>query len=246
MKAAVIIPARYASTRFPGKPLVQIAGKALIEWVYEKASKAKTVGRVIVATDDRRIFKAVEAWGGEAVMTSSRHQTGSDRIAEVARKLEEEIIVNVQGDEPLIRPKLIDALVKALQKDKKMPVATACFPIEDEEELHSPHVVKVVTDIKGRALYFSRYSLPFVRDKHMGAVVHYKHMGIYAYRRDFLLDFVKLKTTRLEVIEKLEQLRILENGFPIQVITTKYDSIGVDNPADIARVEKVLRDGTHG
>ncbi len=245
MKAAVIIPARYASTRFPGKPLVQIAGKPLIQWVYEKACKAKTVGRVIVATDDRRIYKAVEAWGGEAVMTSTRHQTGSDRIAEAARKLKEDIIVNVQGDEPLIRPKLIDALVGTLQKDKKIPVATACFAIEDAEELRSPHVVKVVTDIKGKALYFSRYCLPFVRDKDMGAVVHYKHMGIYAYRRDFLLNFVKLKTTRLEVIEKLEQLRILENGFPIQVITTKHDSIGVDNPADIARVEKSLHDGTH-
>lgn len=181
--------------------------------------------------------------GGVAVMTSSRHTTGSDRIAEAAAKLKEQIIVNVQGDEPLIRPKLIEMLVETLKKEKDIPVATASCAITDKAELTSPHVVKVVTDIRGRALYFSRYCLPFVRDAEQNAVVHYKHMGIYAYTRDFLLKYVKLKSTRLESLEKLEQLRILEHGYPIQVIAAKSDSIGVDTPADIARVEELIRNG---
>ncbi len=243
MKAAAIIPARYASTRFPGKPLVQIAGKPLVQWVYERVSKAKNINRIIVATDDQRIFRAVRSWGGEVVMTSSRHQTGSDRIAEVAKKLKEEIIVNVQGDEPLIRPKLIDSLVDALKKNKTTPVVTTCCAIESKEELSSPNVVKVIFDLHGRALYFSRYCLPFVRDTNMDAVVHYKHMGIYAYQRDFLLKYIKLKPTRLESLEKLEQLRILEHGYSIQIVMTKFDSIGVDTPEDITRVEKLLQNG---
>ncbi|MDX2226347.1 MAG: 3-deoxy-manno-octulosonate cytidylyltransferase [Verrucomicrobiae bacterium] len=237
-----IIPARWASTRFPGKPLVEIAGKPLLLRVYENALRARRLDQVIIATDDDRIYQAALAWGARVFMTSPAHPTGSDRLAEVARKLpRSRIIVNIQGDEPLLKPAVIDALVGAMHRDRTVPVATVARTIDRTEELENPNVVKVVFDRHGHALYFSRHTIPFVRDAQNAAEArHYKHLGLYAYRRHYLLKFVKMKPGKLENIEKLEQLRILENGDSLRVVLTSSDSIGVDTPADAARVEKLL------
>lgn len=244
MKVLCIIPARYASTRLPGKPLRDIAGKPMIVRVYERAVRAKLVQDVVVATDDERIRAAVEEHGGRAVMTRVDHATGTDRLAEVAEKMTDyDLIINVQGDEPLIDPTVIDTLVEPFLADETLPMATAKTLLTDEEEMANPNNVKVITDCSGNALYFSRARIPYVRNE--GAKV-YKHIGIYAYRRDFLLAYARMTQTPLELSESLEQLRALENGHTIRVIETDAVFIGVDTEEDLAAVnEEYIRRGIH-
>jgi len=237
MKTLGVIPARYGAQRFPGKPLMLIAGKPLVQRVYEQARQAQRLDRVVVATDDVRIADAVKKFGGEVVMTPSTCPSGTDRAAEVARQLDCDRIVNIQGDEPLMRPAMIDQLVDGLG-DSDM--ATLARPIESAEILADPNNVKVVFAHNGNALYFSRHPIPFVRDTGASAK-HFRHLGIYAYQREFLLKFVQLPQSALEQAEKLEQLRALENGFTIKVLVTPFDSVGVDTPADVQRVEEILR-----
>ncbi len=247
----VIIPARWASVRFPGKPLAEIREKPMILWVVEKARQAERTSEVIVATDDQRIFEAVNSFGGKVVMTSAEHVSGSDRIAEVASGLNCDIVVNVQGDEPLMPPENIDRVVQALVDHPDVPVSTLMVPITSREEIADPNVVKVVVDKKGRALYFSRSAIPFRRDAPsseaqmtggdfpgQGGV--FKHLGLYAYRRSFLLEFTCMSPTPLELAEKLEQLRILENGYSLQVVQAEQDSIGVDRKEDLVKIEQFL------
>lgn len=242
MKALCIIPARYASTRLPGKPLRDIAGKPMIVRVYERAVQAKRVQDVVVATDDERIRTAVEEHGGRAVMTRTDHVTGTDRLAEVAEKMTDyDLIINVQGDEPLIDPTVIDALVEPFLADARLSMATAKTLLTDEEEIANPNNVKVITDLTGNALYFSRARIPYARNE--GANV-YKHIGIYAYRRDFLLSYARMAQTPLERSESLEQLRALENGHRIHVIETDAVFIGVDTEEDLTAVnEEYIRRG---
>lgn len=240
-----IIPARYGSTRFPGKSLALIEDKPMVQWVYERTKRSRLVTRVIVATDDERIRKAVSDFGGEAVMTSSDHPTGTDRIAEVARTLTCDIVVNVQGDEPLIHPNMIDETVAPLVDDVSIPMGTVCRKIEDRSEAFDPNVVKVVFDKKGFALYFSRAPIPWDRDRWAGknsfgdmpfAGPMYKHIGLYVYRRDFLLTYAKMPQTPLEAAEKLEQLRALESGHRIKTVVTGHESFGVDIPGDLSKI----------
>ena len=239
MKVLCIIPARYASTRLPGKPLRDIAGKPMIVRVYERAMGARLVQDVVVATDDERIRAAVEAHGGRAVMTRADHATGTDRLAEVAARMTDcDLIINVQGDEPLIEPAVIDALVAPFQADKQLSMATVKTEMRDAAEMENPNNVKVVTDADGNALYFSRARIPYARSP--GAKV-YKHIGIYAYRRDFLLAYARMAQTPLERSESLEQLRALENGYRIRVIETDAVFIGVDTEEDLAAVNEVYR-----
>lgn len=248
MRITAIIPARFASTRFPGKPLVKILGKTMIERVCERVNKCTTIDRVIVATDDRRICQAVTAFGGEAWMTRSDHASGTDRLAEVAESLEADLVVNVQGDEPLIDPSMIDAAVAPLRDDPSIPMGTLKTLICDWQEFRDPNVVKVVTDCAGNALYFSRSPIPLPRDEWLAASLPladlnvYKHIGLYVYRRDFLLHFAAMPQSYLEKLEKLEQLRALEHGYRIRVVETDQLSIGVDAPEDVARVETILRE----
>lgn len=240
-EVTVIIPARWASTRFPGKPLVALRGKPLVQHVWERANRAKRVGRVIVATDDMRIAEAAFAFGAEVALTSPKHPTGTDRLAEVAGKLKSAaIILNVQGDEPDIAPSTIDRLVRALQDDPGLGMVTAANPVTSPADVRNPHVVKVVTDLAGRALYFSRSVIPHDRDGHRG-IRYLRHQGIYGYRRKVLLAFVKWKPTPLEQAEKLEQLRALEHGIAIGVIVVRRGSVGVDVPGDVAKAERALR-----
>ena len=239
-KVTAIIPARWASTRFPGKPLVKLRGKPLVQHVWERAQRAKLVDRVIVATDDMRIAETAFAFGAEVALTSPKHPTGTDRLAEVARKLKSApIILNVQGDEPDIAPSTIDRLARALQDDPKLGMVTAANPITARADIGNPNVVKVVTDLSGRALYFSRSAIPHDRDGR-GGINYLRHQGIYGYRRKVLLDFVKWKPTPLEEAEKLEQLRALEHGVSIGVIVVKKGSVGVDVPADVAKAARAL------
>ena len=234
MKVLCIIPARYASTRLPGKPLRDIAGKPMIVRVYERAIRAQRVHEVVVATDDERIRAAVEEHGGHAVMTRADHATGTDRLAEVAAQRPDcDLIINVQGDEPLIDPAVIDALVAPFEHDAELMMATAKTEITDAAEMENPNNVKVVTDHTGNALYFSRARIPYARNA--GAKV-YKHIGIYAYRRDFLLAYAKMAQTELECSVSLEQLRALENGYRIRVVETDAVFIGVDTEEDLAAV----------
>lgn len=240
--AVAIIPARYGSTRLPGKALIDIEGKPLIRRVYERVSGATMVSRVVVATDDPRIADAITSFGGEAVMTSPEHKSGTDRVAEAALKTGGEIIVNVQGDEPLIDPRLIDRVIEKILEDEEISCSTAASPISDEAVYRDPNAVKVVLDSKGRALYFSRSSIPFYRDRGFGGA--YLHVGIYCFRREFLSIYTSLEPTPLEQAEKLEQLRILEHGFSIGVVITDYVSIGVDTSEDLEKVRGIIRNGT--
>jgi len=237
------IPARYASVRFPGKPLAPIAGKPMIQHVVERVRQAKTVNRVVVATDDERIRAAVEGFGGEAVMTRSDHRSGTDRIAEVSAHIPADIYVNVQGDEPLIAPETVDSVVSAMLEDSSVQIATPCIEIAEANDIMDPNIVKVVLDFDGNALYFSRAPIPWVRDTNSGlAVSHWKHLGLYAFRHNALVEYPTLPPGQLEPIEQLEQLRWLENGFRIRVVETAHDAVSVDVPADVDRVEKLLRD----
>lgn len=237
-----VIPARYDSSRFPGKPLASIAGRPMIHHVVERARQARRVSRVVVATDDDRIRSAVEAFGGEAAMTRRDHRSGTERIAEVAARIPAEIYINVQSDEPLISPGVIDAAVDAISSDADTQVATLCVPVSQASEIMDPNVVKVVADFDGNALYFSRAPIPWVRDAaEPVAARHFKHIGIYAFRRDALLEFPTLPPGELEHLEQLEQLRWLENGYRIRVGECEYSGVAVDIPADVARVEEILR-----
>jgi 3-deoxy-manno-octulosonate cytidylyltransferase (CMP-KDO synthetase) len=237
----VIIPARWASTRFPGKPLALLHGKPLVQHVWERSRRAKRVGRVIIATDDMRIAEAAFGFGAEITLTSPKHPTGTDRLAEVAAKLRATpIILNVQGDEPDIAPSTIDRLAAALQDDPRLGMVTAANPLTDPAEVRNPNVVKVVLDREGRAIYFSRSVIPHDRDGR-GGITYLRHQGIYGYRRKVLLDFVSWKPTPLEQAEKLEQLRALEHGVAIGVIVVRRGSVGVDAPEDLAKAERALR-----
>ena len=239
MKVLCVIPARFASTRLPGKPLKDIAGKPMVVRVYERASQAGLVDETLVATDDERIKDAVEAAGGRAMLTRADHSTGTDRLAEVAEAYPQvDLIVNVQGDEPLIEPGLIDQLAGLFADEPDLQMATVKTEMKDEDEQRNPNNVKVVCDKAGYALYFSRSLMPYPRK---GGCPVYKHIGIYAYRREFLLKYAKMEPTPLEKAESLEQLRALENGFRIKVVETKASFVGVDTPEDLERVNEIYR-----
>jgi 3-deoxy-manno-octulosonate cytidylyltransferase (CMP-KDO synthetase) len=249
-----IIPARYQSSRLPGKALADIGGRPMIEHVYRRAAAATSVSSVLVATDDERILEAVRAFGGVACLTSPDHQSGTDRLAEVAAELGSEIVVNVQGDEPLIEPATIEAALAPLLADGAIVMGTTCEPIESVEDALNPNVVKVVVDRAGFALYFSRQPVPLPRAETLGRGsveaalradpgllrLFAKHTGLYAYRRDFLLAFAALEPTPLERAELLEQLRALEHGYRIRVVPVSDRSIGVDTPADLERVRELM------
>ncbi|SVA91537.1 uncharacterized protein METZ01_LOCUS144391, partial [marine metagenome] len=245
-------PARWGSTRFPGKPIADIQGKPMIQLVSEQAEKANLVNEVIIATDDKRIYDVVLGFGGKAIMTSQNHRSGTDRVAEVAKNMECDIVVNVQGDEPLIPPENIDLVVKPLLESDDLSVSTLMIAIKDWAELLNPDVCKVAVDNAGYALYFTRAPIPYSRDignmdnpknKNEIYVDHfvfgYKHIGIYAYKKFFLLEISNMKISRLEEIEKLEQLRILENRYLIKVVETKKNSVGVDRPDDLEKIPKI-------
>ncbi|MCI5566680.1 MAG: 3-deoxy-manno-octulosonate cytidylyltransferase [Veillonellaceae bacterium] len=238
MKVLCVIPARYASTRLPGKPLADICGKPMICRVYDRAKLAKRVEKTVVATDDERVKRAVEEDGGEAVMTRKDHNSGTDRLAEaVAGYPDMNLVINVQGDEPLIEPNVIDRLAAAFDDDEDLMMATVKARMDDEEDMRNPNNVKVVTDKDGYALYFSRSLMPYPREDTDCPV--YKHIGIYAYRRDFLLKYAKMPQTMLEKTESLEQLRALENGFRIKVIESDANFVGVDTAEDLSRVNEI-------
>jgi len=253
MSAIVIIPARFGSTRFPGKPLAPLRGIPLIQHVYENAVKAKLVEKTVVATDSQEIMETVKSFGGTAVMTGTEHPSGTDRIAEVARELRYDIIVNVQGDEPLLSPEMIDDVI-VLLNDQRASIGTLQKTIVDQTEIFNPNVVKVVTDHEGFALYFSRAPIPYSREDwrsfreaaesvppaHAQANDFRKHIGIYSYRKDVLLALAGLPVTRLEEVERLEQLRALENGYRIKTGETQNETFGVDTPEDLERIETWL------
>jgi 3-deoxy-manno-octulosonate cytidylyltransferase (CMP-KDO synthetase) len=251
-KAVGIIPARWSSTRFPGKPLYLLAGKALLRRVWERCDKAKNLDSVIVATDDMRIAEAAFNWGAEVALTSTSHCSGTDRIAEVARKTKEfAFIVNIQGDEPLIEPRLIDRIVEKLRSDRAIQIVTAAHPFEHSHDALSGHQVKVVIDLYGNALYFSRAAIPAPRSGGFPTVagarrlgsrrsLFLRHQGIYGFRRNALLQFVKWKPAPLERAESLEQLRALENGVKVHVLITAKGSPGIDTPADAKKLEQKL------
>ena len=238
-KSVGIIPARWSSTRFPGKPLHLIAGKPLLRYVWERCRRAKKLDALIVASDDMRVAEAAFDWGAEVAVTSPKHRSGTDRVAEVARHAKEfEFVVNIQGDEPLIDPRLIDDLVKKLQSDRKIDIVTAAHPFQNPAEAESPHQNKVVLDRNNCALYFSRSVIPYPVKP--SGFRYLRHQGIYGFRRDALLQFVKWKPSPLEQAESLEQLRALENGVKVHVLVTRHGSPGVDTPADAKALEQKL------
>lgn len=239
ISAAGIIPVRYESRRFPGKPLALIKGKPMVQWVWERAARAKFLDRILIATDDERIYRAAESFGADVVMTSPQHASGTERVAEAAAELASPIVINIQGDEPLLQPDTLDALVNGLQ-DPEVTMATLAVKRESADALADPNIVKVVVDGRGFALYFSRSPIPFGESKKF-----LQHIGIYGFKRDFLLRFSRLSPSRLEKIERLEQLRALENGFPIKVLETSYLSLSVDTPEDIIKVESFLEEGRY-
>jgi 3-deoxy-manno-octulosonate cytidylyltransferase (CMP-KDO synthetase) len=244
MIAIGMIPARYAASRLPGKPLLPIAGKPMIQHVYERARGARTLSVLLVATDDERIAAAVRAFGGKAVLTSPEHRSGTDRLAEAARDLAADVIVNIQGDEPLVTPETIDALVTPFAERPELAMATIATPILRQEDAAATSVVKVVVDREGYALYFSRLPIPFYRDEASPAAGgdprHWRHMGMYAYRKEVLMRFASLPPTPLEQAESLEQLRALEHGVRILVVPTAHDVVGVDTPEDLERVRRLM------
>ena len=241
----IVIPARYGSTRLPGKPLVSIAGKPMIQRVYERAKLSQRAGRVVVATDDERIVKAVAEFGGEARMTRADHRTGTERVAEVAAHVPGEVFVNAQGDEPLLDPAAvdtaIDALTVALEEEPAVAVATVATAIRTPADIMDPNVVKVALDFDDNALYFSRAPIPWVRDTAAKQHArHWKHLGLYVFQREALLEYPTLPQGELEKLEQLEQLRWMENGWKIRVAEVEHDAVSVDVPEDVARVEKLL------
>jgi len=238
----IVIPARFGSTRLPGKPLVSLAGKPMIRHVYERAKLASQADRVIVATDDERIVKAVETFGGTARMTRPDHRTGTERVAEVAAHEPGDVFVNVQGDEPLLDPVAVDTAVNALLEEPAAAIATVATLIKIPADIMDPNVVKTVLDFDGNGIYFSRAPIPWVRDTGGKIQVrHLKHLGLYVFQRDALLEYPTLPQGELERIEQLEQLRWLENGWKIRVAEVEHDAVSVDVPEDVARVEKLLQ-----
>ena len=241
-KVVIVIPARYGSTRLAGKPLISLAGKPMIQRVYERAKLAEKADRVIVATDDERIVKAVEEFGGEARMTRTDHRTGTERVAEVAAHVAGEVFVNVQGDEPLLDPAAVDTAVNALLEQPAAAITTVATAIKTPADIMDPNVVKTVLDFENYALYFSRAPVPWVRDAASKIQVrHLKHLGLYVFQRDALLEYPTLPQGELERIEQLEQLRWLENGWRIRVAEVEHDAVSVDVPEDVARVERLLQ-----
>ena len=252
-RAVVIIPARYASTRLPGKAILpeikEKTGKYLIEHVYDRARQAASISRTIVATDHPKIKEVVEGFGGDAAMTSPECQSGTDRVAEVAANIDVDIVVNIQGDEPEIHPEMVDTVVRLLREDPGAAMATLAHRIDDLHELADPNAVKVIVNVDGYAIYFSRYPIPYVSESpaqlHIEDFPYLKHLGIYAFRKDFLTTYTKLQPSRLEQAEKLEQLRAVENGYRIKVAETPHKSIGVDTPEDMkAFIEKFTETNT--
>ena len=245
MNIAAVIPARYESTRFRGKPLALICGRPMIQWVYEAAQQCAIIDQVFVATDNAEIRSAAEAFGARVCMTAATHATGTDRVAEAAAALDTRIVVNLQGDEPLISPEAIRQAVTPLLEDSSLVLGTLKTRILDESDLGSPHVVKVVTDAKDYALYFSRAPIPFINNTE-SATAAYRHIGLYVFRKDFLRTFTLLARTMLEQSENLEQLRALEHGYRIKVPTTEYQPVGVDTPDELVRVENMLKNKPQG
>lgn len=241
MKIIGIIPARYGSTRLEGKPLKDICGKPMIQHVYEAAQQAKLIDQVYVATDDQRIIAAVEQFGGNARLTSLDHKTGTDRIAEVAANVEADIVVNLQGDEPLVNPAMIDEVIQPFIDEPDLPMSTLCVPILEEAGLNDPNVVKAVFDQKGYALYFSRSLIPYPRKQDNFQA--YEHLGLYAYRKDFLMTYIALPQSRLEINESLEQLRVLEAGYRLKVIISAfpYDGMSVDTLEDLEKARQIFQ-----
>lgn len=250
MNAVALIPARYASSRFPGKALIDLGGKTMIQRVYERAASVALFSEVIVATDDERICSAVRAFGGKAVITSTAHRSGTDRCAEVVRTLDTvpEVVVNVQGDEPFLAPAQLELLTECF-RDPATQIATLVKKISDTETLENPNTPKVVQDTRGRAIYFSRHPIPYQRGVEVSGwldhVDYYKHIGVYGYRTDVLLEIVKLPMGRLEQAESLEQLRWLENGYTIQIAETTAESVAIDTPEDLARVRRMMETGEY-
>ncbi len=241
MKTLIVIPARYASTRLPGKPLVSIAGMTLIERVVRQCEKVRGVSSVVVATDHDSIYDEVISFGGEAMMTKRSHRSGTERAAEVARKKRASLVINVQGDEPLLEPRAIELLVDGMKRDRRIGIGTLANPITNKSDYLDPNVVKVVLDRQNGALYFSRAPVPYPRGAPRGfPSTAYRHVGIYGYRNEILQKWIRLPPSRLERLEKLEQLRALENGLKIKVFLTKYEAIGVDVPSDVKKVETIL------
>ncbi len=238
-KIVAVIPARYQSTRFQGKPLAKILGKPMIEHVYFNAKKCRLLNEVVVATDDQRIYDAVNGFGGKAIMTSDQHPTGTDRVAEAARQLDAGIIVNVQGDEPLIQPQMIERTIRPLLDDRKVQVTNLISRLSDIGDYIDSGVVKAAIDLQGDLLYLTRSPIPFPKTR-QGYVVH-KQIGLYAFRKNFLFRFVKMPQTPLELVEGVEFLRILENGFKIKAVVTDYSAVSVDTLSDLIEVEKILR-----
>ncbi len=247
-ETVAVIPARHDSSRFPGKALAPIAGRSMIQHVFERVRQCQNVSRVVVATDDERIVQAVVAFGGEAVMTRREHRCGTERVAEVAAQMTAAIYVNVQGDEPLIDPQAIDSALEVLAADPEVKLATLSVAIHRPADIMDPNVVKVVTDFQGDALYFSRAPIPWIREESERVTAqHWKHIGLYVFRREALLEYPTLPPGELERLEQLEQLRWLENGYRIRVVESIYDAVSVDVPGDVDRVEALLRERTaHG
>lgn len=240
MKFLGVIPSRYASTRLEGKPLKDICGHTMIEWVY-KRTKLSNLDEVVVATDDERIYEEVERFGGKAILTSKEHENGTSRIAEVCTKYEDyDVIVNVQGDEPLIEPEMINSIINSFKEDDTISMSTLKYKIDTMEEIENPNYVKVITDKKGYALYFSRSVIPYPRK--LDIQNYYKHVGIYGYKRDFVVEYAKMEPTPLELSESLEQLRALENGYRIKVMETPYKIIGVDTQEELEKVRKYIKE----
>lgn len=240
MKFLGVIPSRYASTRLEGKPLKDICGHTMIEWVY-KRTKLSNLDEVVVATDDERIYKEVERFGGKAILTSKEHENGTSRIAEVCSKYEDyDVIVNVQGDEPLIEPEMINSIINSFKEDDTISMSTLKYKIDTMEEIENPNYVKVITDKKGYALYFSRSVIPYPRK--LDIQNYYKHVGIYGYKRDFVVEYAKMEPTPLELSESLEQLRALENGYRIKVMETPYKIIGVDTQEELEKVREYIKE----
>ncbi|MDD5652802.1 MAG: 3-deoxy-manno-octulosonate cytidylyltransferase [Candidatus Omnitrophica bacterium] len=239
-----VIPARYSSTRFEGKILADILGKPMIQHVWERAKQSLILDEVIIACDDERIAEAAKGFGAKVAMTAKGHSSGTDRICEVVNPMDVKVIVNIQGDEPLIQPTMIDAVARTLLEDRNIVMTTIMKKIEDSAEVNNPHVVKVVVDRNGFALYFSRAPIPFrAQNSDVTAPTYYKHIGLYGYTKDFLFMYKNLPSSNLENIERLEQLRVLEAGFRIKVLETKYDTIGVDTPEDLEKLKSFLGKG---
>lgn len=240
MKFLGVIPSRYASTRLEGKPLKDICGHTMVEWVYKRALKSK-LDKVVIATDDERIMNEVKSFGGNAILTRVDHLNGTSRIAEVCETYTDyDVIVNIQGDEPLIEPDMINAIIDSFVEDNTIPMSTLKYKLTDMEEIENPNAVKVITDKNGFAIYFSRSVIPYPRKLNIDN--YYKHVGIYGYKRDFVMEYAKMPSTPLELSESLEQLRVLENGYKIKVIETPYKIIGVDTQDELDRVRKYIEE----